>query len=129
VPVISIVRTMKKLLITALILFGAIGWSMPIFVALTVYGVMSVDLPDGLFSKPAGWGLFSLFVLLIGVHGWLLWRISSSALRDAKEIAGNIGQLQCLLLKLLGCAVGFAFPATALVMFAPLLLWILQRGQ
>jgi len=120
---------MKRALVTVLIVCGAVWWSIPIVAAVTVYGAMSVDLPDGFFGSPTGCVLFGLYVLLISVHGWMLWRISAGALRHAEESASNARHLRSLLLKLLGCMASFGFPATALVLFAPVLWRILHHGR
>ena len=119
---------MKKLLVTILIACGVIWWSLPMVVAVTVYGAWSVDVPDEFFDSAAGCVLFGLCVLLISAHGLMLWRISARALRHADESASNPCHLRSLLLKLLGCMIGFGFPATALVLFAPVLWRILHQG-
>jgi len=119
---------MKRYPAIAAIVCGLVWWSFPTIVAVALYSIRPTAFVDEFFSTRVGWMLFALFVLLVVVHAYFLWTISVRALREAQQGVLNVERTQWLILKLLGCAVAFGFPAAALMIFAPFLLILLRRG-
>ena len=108
---------MRNPLVMLVIGIGVLSWSMPFLANLDRYGGLFIPILGYTFGGAVGRVMIGLLVLLVGIHGWLVFKICRLAVLNAEVIGDDFGQVRQILVKMFVWMLMFGLPAMLILRY------------